>query len=209
MTDGAENNRKGHWFEKQFAAYMVEHMGFSEAKVNPKLNGKTAVEAYEIDILGLKKNRFWTAVWMLAILGFFLAEIAVVAPRLSSRVTSTATAMGTRVQKAARLPSPVVGIAIIGLGFFVVGLVGDRRSRRRIWVECKNRQSTIVRADIYALMGKVDDVRARVGRNRIDAVWYVSTAPYHFDAVAVAEKKGVTLFIAVETPTGLSFERVS
>jgi len=212
MTDGAENNRKGHWFEKQFAAYMTDRMGFSEANPNVKLDGKYGEHKYEIDVVGVKKSIFWNAVWILALVGIILGEMAVVAPRACTRVTNTVTLAGTKVQKTTGLASPVAGVAALGLVLFIIGTVGDRHSRKKVWVECKNLKITVKRTHIFELDGKVKDVQKALGtkrKERFDAVWYVTTTGYDIGAVAIARQYGITLFRAVDTPSGLSFERVS
>jgi hypothetical protein len=210
MTDGAANYRKGHAFEQQVAEYMKNHLGFVEVQTNVKLKGKIA-DSYEIDVLAYKRSRFWTAVWLLAIVAVVLAEVAIIAPRLVPRLTRTMTTAGARVQRTAGLASPVVGVAVLGFAVIVIGIIGDRHSRKRVLVECKNLQIRVNRLHIFHLDGKVQDIRKHTGtrsRQAITHVWFVSSSGYLDDAVSFAHQRGIELFQPARDTASMMLQRV-
>lgn len=204
---------KGATFELLFADHMKREFGFAEAKVNVFLKGKLAARAYQVDVVGIKKLPFWRVVYVLALLVVAAGILTLAFPKTAPRVTNTLRAAGARVEKVARVNKAGVGLFAFGAAVLVLGYVGDRKSRRRVWVECKNRKSTIKRADIFKTVSSVEDVRDFAGRRRkdaIDAVWFVSSAEYDCDAVAFAKAKGVALFITMGDSDGsVRFQRVA
>lgn len=211
MRDDLSAQEKGAAFEELFAAHMLERCGFSEAKLNQQLKGKLAARAYEVDVVGIRKIPLWRVVYVFAVLIIAAGILTMLRPRAVPQVTNTMKAAGTRVEKAVGFGKAGVGILAIGAMAFVLGVVGDRRSRRRVWVECKNRKATIKRADMFKTISSVEDARAYAGSRKKDAihdVWYVSTADYDCDAVTFAKAKGIRLFRAIEGREGVAFERV-
>jgi len=211
MRDDLTAQEKGAAFEVLFAEHMKAAFGFSEAKLNQKLKGKLAANAYEVDVVGVKKRPLWLVVYVVALLIMAAGILTLYSPKMVPQVTSRMKAAGTRVEKVVGFRKTGVGILAIGVAAFGFGVMGDRKSRRRVWVECKNRKATITRADMFKTIGSVDDVRAHAGRRKKDAihdVWYVSTARYESDAITFAKAKGVKLFLAVERSDGVEFKRV-
>lgn len=202
---------KGAAFEIQFAEHMRRDLGFSEAKVNQFLRGKTATRPYQVDVVGVKKQLLWRLIYAASALVVLAGMLTIAVPTAVPRVTNTMVAAGSRVQKATGLTSVGAGIAAIGAVAFIFAAMGDRNSRKRVWVECKARKARIKRADITKTVSSVEDVRAYAGRRRADAideVWFVSTVEYDIDALGLAADKGVVLFLATGGATGVVFGRV-
>lgn len=196
---GRKSHEKGHSFEQVFADYMRVGLGYSETLLCQQLRGRTSVRPYEVDILGVKKKPFWKMVYVAALLVIFAGALTLWAPSACAPVTNTMTAAGKRVQKASGLTSAGAGIVAIGVIAFLAGAIGDRSSRHRVWVECKDRKSRIKHADLAKTLSAVEDVRAAAGSSRaraIDAVWFASTVEYDVDAVGLAREKGVSLYLA-------------
>jgi hypothetical protein len=203
--------QQGAAFEIQFAVHMTRDLGFAEAKVNQFLRGKTATRPYQVDVVGVKKQLLWRLIYAISALVVLAGLLTLAVPTAVPRVTKTVTAAGAKVQKATGLTSVGAGIAAIGAVAFIFAAMGDRNSRKRVWVECKARKARIKRADITKTVSSVEDVRAYAGRRRVDAVdeiWFVSTVEYDCDALSLARDKCVVLFSAVGGVDGVRFERV-
>ncbi len=72
------------------------------------------------------------------------------------------------------------------------------RQGKDIWIECKDQQASIKRKDIGVLVHKARDIyqACQAGREPLyfDKLFFVSTSPYDPDAVAEADRFGVTCF---------------
>jgi len=69
------------------------------------------------------------------------------------------------------------------------------RSSIDIWIECKDRKTSIKRKDISDLVSKAKDVYQATIRGKqdfyFDTLMIVSTSRYDFDAIALANQEGV------------------
>jgi len=69
---------------------------------------------------------------------------------------------------------------------------------RDIWIECKNRKSSIKRDDVIKLVGKAEDVENACDKGRedfyFDKLAIVSTSKFDSDALLLAENKEVACF---------------
>ncbi|NQT49022.1 MAG: restriction endonuclease [Chloroflexi bacterium] len=67
-----------------------------------------------------------------------------------------------------------------------------------IWIECKNRQSSIKRDDIQKFRAKAQDVKNNAINNPPGAEWdnlvFVSTSKFDNDAIRVAEDQGISCY---------------
>jgi len=87
---------------------------------------------------------------------------------------------------------------------FAVGIGGASllasRSSRRIWIECKDRDSSVTRLDVLKLADAVDDVRNGRALWVPTEAWLVSSSRFDRDAVAFARERDVRCWL--ETPQG-------
>ena len=72
---------------------------------------------------------------------------------------------------------------------------GFLRSRKDLWIECKDRRESIKRRDIADLINKAKDVYQAVEAGReefyCDELLFVSTSSFDSDALALADYQGV------------------
>jgi hypothetical protein len=206
------SQEKGADLEQAFRRHMLQNLGFARADTNQQVNGHVVARAWEADIIGVKHQPIWRVVYILALAIMLAGILTLLSPRAVPQVSNVMTTAGARVQKVAHLKPAGAGIILIGCAAFFIALTGDRRSRRRVWVECKNCKVRVNRDAMYKTVNAVNDVRKRAGLKRaaaIDDIWYVSALGYDVDAVNVARANKVVLFLAVKTPRGTTFERVS
>ncbi len=203
---------RGAALERLFAEHMQKNLGFAKADRNQLRNGKTATQAWEADIIGVKHQPIWRVVYAFALLVMLAGILTLLWPKAVPQVSNVMSAAGTRVQKVARIKPAGAGVILIGGAAFVLGLLGDRRSRKYVWVESKNRKVRVKRDDVNKTLAAVADVRRLVGRKRtgaIDEVWFVSAVGYDVDAVNFARANGVIMFLATITPKRTTFERLN
>jgi hypothetical protein len=72
---------------------------------------------------------------------------------------------------------------------------GDKATRRHVWVECKDRQTSIKRTDINKVQNSVEDVKANSNAKwKPNEVWFASTSAYDHDALNFAREHSIRCF---------------
>jgi hypothetical protein len=192
---------KGAELEAAFAEWMMTSLGYTSTKRRVLINGKTAKRPYEVDVHGLLYSRFWRMLYVIGVLALFLAVATMLRPRdladVHRAVENTVASI---------LPAAAgSGLLLVGIAAFVVGVLGQRKTSRHAWAECKNRRTTVKRADVEKLQGAVRDVREnRRADWKPQRVLIVSGGGFDTDAIGIARSYGIECY----ERTDRGFQRV-
>lgn len=199
-----DSRAKGVELEEAFAEWMTTSLGFTAVSRDHYAKGKAATRAYQVDVHGRLYNPRWRVLYYVAFVIWALAPAALIWPQQQDLAGINAAVEDTVrgiVPEAAGY-----GLALLGLVAAIVGRVGRNRTTLHAWVECKNRQTRVKRADIEKLQGAVRDVRENPGADWKPArVMMVSGSGFDVDALAIARTHGIECW--ERTATGL-FRRV-
>ncbi len=194
---------RGKDFEEYVALYMEAFLGVTRIERNLPVKGKVADRPYDCDVHGIVESRGWRLVSGGSIALFLLGVGAIVIPEHLGDVGSTVQEAGRQVESALGPETAGWGIAILSVIAWVAALLGKKKARRHVWVECKERsKGSIKRTDINKLADAVADVCAFTGAKwRPDEMWLVSSTRFDIDALNFARERGVRCFEATEDET--------
>lgn len=185
---------KGGRFERQFAEHMREQLGFEKVKRNEWCKGSVSDRGYECDIHATDYSQIGLRVYQLGLVVVGVATLAFFMPMEFQWMRDFAA--GFAVSGSADAANS--GLLVLGALAAWAGWMGKRKSTKHVWVECKNRKSTIKRTDINKLVGAAEDVRAlRANAKWVpDELWFASKqSAYDQDALNFAREKGVRCFV--------------
>jgi hypothetical protein len=199
-----DRRAKGAELEEAFAEWMTTSLGFTSVSRKHYAKGKAAARGYQVDVHGQLYNPRWRALYFVAVCIWLVAAAALIWPQQEHLA-----GIHDAVEDTVRGIAPEAagyGLALLGVIAALVGRVGKKRTTLHAWVECKNRQTSVKRADIEKLQGAVRDVRENPGADWKPArVMMVSGSGFDVDALAIARTLGIECW--ERTATGL-FRRV-
>lgn len=193
MNDGKK-------FEKDFADFMIQELGWKSAKTRQFRTGKISDFTYEIDIHATKGGEQFDKLrklGMLTIILTFLGFLLYETQEVQSLILSTGIP-----------PSDLATYAILfSLFGFVIGMYGKNNLEKHAWVECKDTKKRVNRKQINNLKNSVEDVR---NVSKSDSKWYpdemifASKNGFNPDAITHANEYGITLYEG----SGKSFKKI-
>jgi len=150
------------------------------------------VHPYECDIHGIIRQPIWQVIHWVGVAALVGAMAALISP---GSITSVEDA-GKAIEAGLGPKFTGYGLALLGAIGIVVGSMGKTRHTRHVWVECKDRKTSIKRTDINKLASSVEDVRGKENPDWApDDVWFASTSRYDQDALAFAGEHGIRCFL--------------
>jgi hypothetical protein len=186
---------KGLELEQAFAEWMKVALGYTDTKQRDLINGNAAKRPYEVDVHGQRYSKFWRLLHLGGLCALLLAIGAFLMPRDLAPVNEA-------VESTVASVLPVAtgsGLIVLGLAAFVVGLLGKRKTTTHTWVECKNRKTSVKRADLEKLQGAVRDVRDNPRAEwKPQQVLMVSGSAFDIDALAIARAHGIECYQRTE-----------
>lgn len=199
VTAATPTRNDGKAFEQRFADLMRHRYGVRRTRSRVQVKGKVGARPHECDVHGMIYSPMWDilsyagiAIGLLSLACLVQAWFPEEAARLATAnvwLTRLATAIETR----ATLIHPSVApyaVAFLGVGCTWLATIAKGQVQQHIWVECKDRKSTIKRRDITQLDVSVTNVRDQDSNAdwRPDEVWFASTSDFDQDAIAFARK---------------------
>ena len=196
----------GKKFEVAFERFMVTNLGIRETYRNELVNGKVAARPFECDIHGVSYSQSWRLLRYVALVVLIVGVIVIFLPGLFGDTAESIKDAGHQVEVAIQSSTGYsfegLGVALLGVVLLTFAMFGKRHTTRHIWVECKDRKTTIKRTDIFKLTSGADDVRANEqAKWRPDALWFATSSTFDVDALNFAREAGVRCF-QVESSTG-------
>jgi hypothetical protein len=192
---------KGQALEREFAAWMESSLNYTSTKQRDLVNGNIAKRPYEVDVHGERFSQIWNALRIGSLLFIALAMAAYFWPDEMSSVNDAAeSAVSSLAPSAAGS-----GLVIMAFVAFVAGYVGKKKATTHAWVECKDRKTSVKRADIEKLRGAVQDVQKNPRAPwKPNDVIMVSGSGFDHDAISLARTYGIVCY----QRNGAGFERV-
>ncbi|MDI3287337.1 hypothetical protein [Polyangium sp. 15x6] len=182
---------KGEALEREFAAWMVSMLHYTAATQRELINGEVAKRPYEVDVHGERFSRLWYALHIIGGLLFILAVAAYLLPDELALVTGAVEGTVSTIWPRAAGS----GILMLSIAAFVLAILGKKRATTHAWVECKNRKTSVKRADIEKLSGAVQDVRHNARAPwKPDEVIIVSAGGFDDDALSLADTYGFVCY---------------
>lgn len=196
----ARRKRKndGKEFEVLFGEYMQEQ-GFKVGQNEP-CRGEQTARPYDCDLHGVRVS---PSHQMIGRAGFGVFALFLGSLLFPENLGGVQRAAESAVATFA--PSLVqYALAFLGGGAWLAWALGKEGATRHVWVECKNRQTSIKRTDINKLQSSVEDVRANSQATwKPNEVWFASTSDYDHDALNAARGHGIRCF---QVTDGEAFE---
>lgn len=205
------NRKSGKEFEEQFASFMERSLDVSRTATREPVKGATAVRPHDCDIHGEIESTTWMAIYWFALIGIAIGLAAGVFPERLAPLKESIAAAGQEVESALGPRVAGFGVSLIGAAGFAVALVARKKTLRHIWVECKDRKSTVKRDDINKLVAAANDVREFESADWKPTELWFAARQYDVDALNFAHKHGVRCFEAVEDSSsrkGLRFHEI-
>jgi hypothetical protein len=188
--------RSGKEFEERFARKMVAALGVSKTRRNEPVKGKTAARPWDCDIHGTIESPAANAVRWVAIVGYAVSMLAFVYPEEFEAVSTAGQAVEAAAASHFDLNIVGGGVFVLATAAAIVGAYAKRRTRRHVWVECKDLKRTVKRTDVIKLAKAAEDVRAFDGAEwKPNEVWIASTSNFDADALNFARESGIRCFV--------------
>ncbi len=196
-----QNLPKGMSLEREFSEFMVRRLGYDSVKLRVPVTGRVAQRNYEVDVKGMKYERRWEP---LTRVGIFLLLVAIATLLLPKEFRAVSTFFegligGINPSLAA------YAMFIVGALAIVLAYAGKRQSEVFAWVECKDRQSNVKRAQVQKLISSSEDVIENEGAKwKPSILIMVSGSDFDEDALNFAEEHDIQCF----RRKGKSFEEI-
>ena len=193
---------KGAELEVAFASWMESNLGYTSTNRNVLINGKASKRPYEVDVHGEIYSRFWRVLHVGGIAMLLLAIATAIWPRDLVEVHRA-----VEISVSSIVPEATGwGLAMVSMMAFVIGFIGKRKASTHAWVECKNRQGSVKRADMEKLKGAVHDVNENPRADwKPRRVIMVSGSRFDVDALGIARTHGIDCY----ERAGDGFQRVT
>lgn len=168
--------KKGLEYERAFADYMREHLGFPVVHEHALKSGADVLRPYECDLLGIVHSAFYRT---LARAGHVLVGVSCIFLALLDIATAdTATTTGY--------------IIVLSLAVSVVAhTLGRRRSAFVVMVECRNRKEKVRKNYVAEVATRKRQILAVKAANWPNETWIVSSSGFDHDAVGLASAEGI------------------
>jgi hypothetical protein len=197
------SRKSGKPFEEAFARYLESATGIQQTELRELMKGKVTARPWECDIHGVGRSPVYRALCIGASLIFLFGLTRLFVPTLFNDATAGLQDAGqgveTTIQSSLGYSVQGWGVAILGAALFYVGWSHLKKTTRHIWVECKDRKTSIKRTDVLKLVQAAEDVRANPqSKWSPTELWFAATCTFDQDALSVARDKGVRCFQAVD-----------
>lgn len=195
----AKQRNDGKAFENRFATLMRTRYRFRRTETRKQIKGKVGARPHECDIHGELYSPIWDILSYVGIAVGLLALACVAQTWFPEQAARLATAnvwltrLASVIESRATLVHPSVApyaVVLLGLGCTLLAHHAKGQVKRHVWVECKDRKTTIKRNDIAVLNTAVTNVRDDESNApwKPDEVWLASTSEFDQDAVAFARE---------------------
>lgn len=183
-TNAKTSHAKGEDFERLFARYMINELGWTGYIIRPYQKSKSNNRGSEIDIVGERKDKKGEELkrrgW--AFLAAFVFLIAF------------GTFLVLEVDETVGLTLIIVAVLIEVLAVIILEK-GKKLHTESVWVECKNRKSKSNYDDMHKSIGQLKEYNATKDRDRrYVAHYFVSASGFTNEALEYASKNNVTCY---------------
>jgi hypothetical protein len=181
---------KGENFEKATAEWLEDELGAKVVRLREIVKGKVADRGYECDVHAKFVSPFWRFVKSASVALIVAALLTFTSPGLLPDIEALATWVEGQWPELAG--SGLFALGVLGV---VLAYMGNKRSTRHVWVECKDRKTSIKRVDVVKLAAAVEDAGEIEEPKWVpSATYFVSTSGFDHDALEMAQAKGITCF---------------
>lgn len=183
---------KGSEFERGVAK-IWEARGARRVTLNEQVRGKIGQRPWECDV----HAEFYSPIWRWISVAAYLVLCAGTGMLVAALVNPDAQRAVEQIDHDASTSIGLVGwhrgvgLGAIGLVLLAVVHFGRAASETHVWIECKDRKSTIKRDDVNKLAKTIEQVRRGDAKWKPDRVVFVSSSRFDQDAEAFARDSNI------------------